>query len=38
MFPVRYELNLCCVEESRPPMWSSDQSSWLQIERFGFDS
>jgi hypothetical protein len=29
--PVRYELNLlvCYVEESRPPLWSSGQSSWL---------
>jgi hypothetical protein len=31
MFPVRYELNLCYVEESRPPLWSIGQSSWLQI-------
>jgi hypothetical protein len=40
VFPVRYELNLfaCYVEESRPPLWSSDQSSWLQIRRSGFDS
>jgi hypothetical protein len=22
----------------RPPLWSSFQSSWLQIQRFGFDS
>jgi hypothetical protein len=21
-----------------PPLWSSDQSSWLQIRRLGFDS
>jgi hypothetical protein len=27
VFPVRYELN-----------WSSVQSSWLQIQRSGFDS
>jgi hypothetical protein len=26
------------VEESRPPLWSSGQSSWLQIQRSGFDS
>jgi hypothetical protein len=26
------------VEESRPPLWSSGQSSWLQIQRPGFDS
>jgi hypothetical protein len=25
------------VKESRPPLWSSDQSSWLQIQRCGFD-
>jgi hypothetical protein len=30
LFPVRYELNLCYVEESRPPLWFSGQSSWLQ--------
>jgi hypothetical protein len=31
VLPVRYELNLCIryVEESRPPVWSSGQSSWL---------
>jgi hypothetical protein len=23
---------------SRPPLWSSGQSSWLQIQRSGFDS
>jgi hypothetical protein len=23
---------------TRPPLWPSDQSSWLQIQRFGFDS
>jgi hypothetical protein len=32
VFPVRYELNLCYVEESRPHLWSSGQSSWLQIQ------
>jgi hypothetical protein len=31
VFPVRYELNLCYVGESRPPLWSSGQNSWLQI-------
>jgi hypothetical protein len=31
VFPVRYKLNLYMyVEESRPPLWSSGQSSWLQ--------
>jgi hypothetical protein len=38
VFPVRYELNLICyVEESRPPLWSSAESSWLRIQRSGFD-
>jgi hypothetical protein len=32
MFPVRYELNLCYVEESRPPLWSSGEES-LATER-----
>jgi hypothetical protein len=26
------------VEEIRPSLWSSGQSSWLQIHRAGFDS
>jgi hypothetical protein len=31
VFPVRYELNLYVLgKESRPPLWSSGQSSWLQ--------
>jgi hypothetical protein len=30
VLPVRYELNLIWyVEESRPPLWCSGQSSWL---------
>jgi hypothetical protein len=29
---------ICYVEESRPPLWSSGHSSWLQIRRHGFDS
>jgi hypothetical protein len=33
VLPVRYELNLCNIEEGRPPLWSSGQSSWLQIQR-----
>jgi hypothetical protein len=33
VFPVRYELNLCYVEEGRPLLWSSGQSFWLQIQR-----
>jgi hypothetical protein len=27
---------ICYIEESRPPLWSSGQSSWLQIQRSGF--
>jgi hypothetical protein len=34
---VRTEF-ICYVGESRPPLWSSGQSSWLQIQRSGFDS
>jgi hypothetical protein len=29
---------ICYVEESRPPLWSSGQISWLQIQRSGLDS
>jgi hypothetical protein len=29
---------ICYVEESRPPLRSSGQSAWLQIQRSGFDS
>jgi hypothetical protein len=29
---------ICYVEESRPPLWSSVHSSWLQILRSRFDS
>jgi hypothetical protein len=41
MYCVSYEVRtefICYVEESRPPLWSSGQSSWLQIQRPGFDS
>jgi hypothetical protein len=38
VFPARYELNLCYVEESRPPLWSSGENSWLHIQRSGFHS
>jgi hypothetical protein len=31
---VRTEF-ICYVEESRPPLWSSGQSSWLQMQRSG---
>jgi hypothetical protein len=33
VLPVRYELNLYMLCRSRPPLWSSGQSSWLQILR-----
>jgi hypothetical protein len=36
VLPVRYELNLCML--CRPPLRSSDQSLWPQIQRPGFDS
>jgi hypothetical protein len=29
---------ICYAEESRPSLWSSGQSSWLEIQRSGFDS
>jgi hypothetical protein len=32
VFPVKYEVmlySICYVEESRPPLWSSGQNSWL---------
>jgi hypothetical protein len=29
---------ICYVEESRPPLWSSGQNSWLEIQRSGFYS
>jgi hypothetical protein len=29
---------ICYVEESRPPLWSSGNCSWLQIQRSWFDS
>jgi hypothetical protein len=30
--------SICYVEERRPPLWSSGQSSWLQSKRSWFDS
>jgi hypothetical protein len=29
---------ICYVDDSRPPLWSSGQGSWLQIQSPGFDS
>jgi hypothetical protein len=31
-------LNFYYIFNCGPPLWSSDQSSWLQIQRSGFDS
>jgi hypothetical protein len=37
--PVRdYTFNYGKRNENRPPLWSSGQSSWLQIQRSRFDS
>jgi hypothetical protein len=30
--------NFLCLDIAGPPLWSSGQSSWLQIRRPGFDS
>jgi hypothetical protein len=30
--------NYECISQLLPPLWSSSQSSWLQIRRPGFDS
>jgi hypothetical protein len=39
LYVLYYELNLYMLcRRSRPPLWSSGQSSWLQIQRSGFDS
>jgi hypothetical protein len=32
---VKVNLSLCLL--NWPPLWSSGQSSWLQIRRLGFD-
>jgi hypothetical protein len=37
VFPEYYQLNIALLTEYvRPPLWSSDQSSWLQIQRSKF--
>jgi hypothetical protein len=36
--PTKPWIYICYVEGRRPPLWSSRQSSWLQIQRSGFDS
>jgi hypothetical protein len=33
-----FEEIITCITRGRPPLWSSDQSSWLQIQMSGFDS
>jgi hypothetical protein len=33
-----YSVFLVIIGNKRPPLWSSGQSSWLQIRRPGFDS
>jgi hypothetical protein len=33
-----YVVQLYSFYIHQPPLWSSGQSSWLQIQRFGFDS
>jgi hypothetical protein len=33
-----YRLNVLCKYVNWPPLWSRSQSSWLQIQRSGFDS
>jgi hypothetical protein len=35
---VVVEAEAAVVPAMEPPLWSSDQSSWLQIQRSGFDS
>jgi ribosomal protein L37E len=35
---IKRHINTCCIRFSRPPLWSSGQSSWLQIRKPGFDS
>jgi hypothetical protein len=37
-FSGRIQENQNGVLGERPPLWSRDQSSWLQIRRPGFDS
>jgi hypothetical protein len=36
--PLHTEFLRSYIHTFRPPLWSSCQSSWLQIQRFGFDS
>jgi hypothetical protein len=34
---IFYTFNVA-IQNLRPPLWSTGQSSWLQIQRSGFDS
>jgi hypothetical protein len=36
--PPKSDRNITHITVTRPPLWSSGQSSWLQIQRSGFDS
>jgi hypothetical protein len=35
---ARARVCVCVCARARPPLYSSSQSSWLQIQRSGFDS
>jgi hypothetical protein len=35
---MRIWVSNSCGYKDRPPLWSSGQSSWLQIQKFGLDS
>jgi hypothetical protein len=37
-FEYKVLLNLRCIQFLKTALWSSGQSSWLQIQRSGFDS
>jgi hypothetical protein len=37
-FGIAFVLNKCIAWINGPPLWSSGQSSWLQIQRSGFRS
>jgi hypothetical protein len=38
VFWTRSSMYWDCIIEKWPPLWSSSQSSWLQIQKSGFDS
>jgi hypothetical protein len=37
-YQISMDIFFFCRYLNRPPLWSSGQSSWLQIQRSGFDS